>query len=810
MRLLRIAVTTLLVLMVTGTAFAAGRLEPGTWSGADIARSGRLAVPSQALKATTGITLAAASPTFTGPGPYTVGSHTFIYGVSAFATIQAAIDAVDPGGTVWVLPGTYSEKAVGRFLYNGAGPYQFGIFVGVAKPDLTIMGVDGLGNAITSYGDVASMVNTEARNTFGTSGFYIEGDHCTITGIGVGVNDVDPQKTIEVIGEDFTIKWCDLADVNGGCIWVNDYRFDPGTNTSYVQSYRAEGNLFEHGMQFELADGAGYTGLLSGRVVTGNTFVQVAGDSYGSSASITFNGTTPGVGWLNHPVGGAIISGNTFTNTHPQGQHIKARGDYLSAQLDWASYWNDNTFNKAACEGVAPPANLRAYDYSVYTNARRIGSVIQDEIGQAVASDVVLVKAGVYHERLSVNRSLQLRGAQYGVDPTAPGARVNPAAETVVDLDGLGLTNPNVLLEIPAGTTDVTVAGFTLNGSTTFHYADEATVRCWDDRLAFEDNIIDGYYGVLYKGNDHFAVRRNRMSANKLGITVQGGAATDVTIEGNRIVPGGSPASDAAGIYQTGVTGGAIRGNAISGFTGSNAAGGSNWANILIELNQLTGCNKGVNIWGNTTFLEVRQNVVTGHLTEGIVIKGQDLSIHNNVVTGNATGVKIDKHTLVTERVAVLGNDLSGNSTWALLVTPAVLEVVDASGNWWGVATPAGVPTKLSGLVDYTPWRTRSTAPIRDSRAISAPCGWMTTAHRPGASAASAKRSAWSVAARSTWRPGPTPSGSSSTRRCCSWVPTPGSIPSRGRAGRRPRSTPTTWTLTRPSSSTMPTSRWTA
>jgi len=194
------------------------------------------------------------------------------------------------------------------------------------------------------------------------------------------------------------------------------------------------------------------------------------------------------------------------------------------------------------------------------------------------------------------------------------------------------------------------------------------------------------------------------MTASKVGFTVQPNAATDVTVEGNRIVPGSSPAADAAGMYLTGVNGGAIRGNIVSGFTGGNAIGGSHLTGFLIEENQLIGCRKGVNHWGNTTFIEVRENLITGHSTEGIVLKGQDLSIHDNVVTGNATGIKIDVNTLVTQRVTVHANDLSGNSLLSLEVTPAVLEVVDATGDYWGTMVKSEIAARTSGLVSFIPW----------------------------------------------------------------------------------------------------------
>ena len=117
--------------------------------------------------------------------------------------------------------------------------------------------------------------------------------------------------------------------------------------------------------------------------------------------------------------------------------------------MDWASYWNDNTYNKASCEGVAPPADIRAYDYSVYTNARRIGAVIQDEIGQAVAGDIVLVGPGTYAR--ASHRRPESRGAGHGRDPvptswssrrprTERGQRLRPNAQNGFVVKAHGVT----------------------------------------------------------------------------------------------------------------------------------------------------------------------------------------------------------------------------------------------------------------------------------------------------------------------------------------------------------------------------------
>ena len=277
----------------------------------------------------------------------------------------------------------------------------------------------------------------------------------------------------------------------------------------------------------------------------------------------------------------------------------------------------------------------------------------------------VNVEAGTYNERLTVNKSLTLKGAQYGVDARSSRA----GTESIIDISAMTVTNPNVLLDIASGADGVTVDGFTLIDSGTFHYADEDVIRVGGSsgtasNVAIRNNVINGYTGINPKTVNGLTVSSNLFTVNKNGIVVQG-AGSDVHIDNNTFAAGSAMASDAAAIYITGLTvTNTISGNQITGFTGGNAIGGSGNHNLTISGNSLTGNKRGVNLWGNTTNIVINGgNVIGNNSTAGIEIKGQDITIGGNTITGNATGVIVNKNSINTSGVSVSGNTITGNTT---------------------------------------------------------------------------------------------------------------------------------------------------
>ncbi len=342
---------------------------------------------------------------------------------------------------------------------------------------------------------------------------------------------------------------------------------------------------------------------------------------------------------------------------------------------------------------------------------------IADAIAAVADGGTVHVAAGTYNERLTINKSLELRGAQYAVDPTPAGVRTDPSAESIITEAGLSTPNPDVLIEIPSGVTDVVVDGFTLNGDPTNTTADTSTLRIWDDRVTVSNNIIDGRQDIIYKGADSLVVDQNVITANKNGVVIQAVPATNLTISDNVISPGSSVDNDPAGIYLTSVSVAEITGNRITGIVGPDDRGkaltGSNNDHFTISGNTFTGMGyDAISLWGTTTFITISDNDLSNNgVTKSgysIKVKGQDIEITGNKITGNsAGGIMVDYHVIATERVTISNNDLSGNGGYGVEVdTVNVTETVDASGNWWGSAAAATVKASANNGagVDYTPW----------------------------------------------------------------------------------------------------------
>lgn len=521
-------------------------------------------------------------------------------------TIQAGVDAVAPGGVVKVYPAAYSETASGRTLFDGSGPYQFGLFIGQDKGGITIQGVRADGSPIGAYVDIQASVKTNATNNFGASGVFVEGDGVTISGLEIQENIPGDNKTLEIIGDSFTLKGSHINVPDGGALYVGDWRFDPSSSASHIKSYRVEGNLLDKGTQIALVNGAGLSGPVGSRVIEDNTF-DLGGATW---PAISFSGADSGVPWFVYQVGGATITGNTFENGAEQ--YIRARGTYPNSQFDWASYWSGNTFDKAVVFGASPPAGLGAYaypnGYGTFNNVRRIATTIQSEIDHAQAGDTVLVKQGTYVEQVVVGKSLALLG-ESGAAATfikAPSSIpvASSASSNIVTIGGAGVS--------------AEISGFTVAGpgpSGCGSIARGIFVRDGANANIHDNRIRD--------------IRDQPLSGCQNGVGIQVGSASlsttgTATIHNNTVT----------GYQKNGVT---ISNVGSSATISGNTITGAGATSVIAQ--------NGVQISGGATGT-ISGNTIRGHsytpfsyVSTGVLLYGSDADTDGNTIDENQVGI---------------------------------------------------------------------------------------------------------------------------------------------------------------------------
>ena len=589
-----------------------------------------------------------------------------------FTTIQAAIDAAVAGDTIYVYPGTYNETAAGRTLLAGTavaqGPHQFGLFFPNSKPGLSLVGVDGSGVPITDASSAnLPYITTNATNNFGYSGIWVEADNVTVQGFQFGPNAAGQNKTFEVVADGFTLKYSNFSVPNGGAIYFGDWLYNAGTGISSIESYTIDSNVFDDGTLISVNSGAGYSGDNSGRLITNNVFAM----GVANWPAISFTGSGTGVPWFVDPVGGAVITGNSFSGST---QYIRSRGTVDEADFDWASYWNDNTFDKKVMAGPNPPAEPRGYTYmsGSYSmpNTKRIGAVIQAEVDIAQTGDAVLVGAGIYDGTVNIDGRADLSI----VGENAATTVIKPTATLGWSVGGYGTGRKTVLRVV--NSTDISVSGLTFDldsVKTNFVFAG----LFWDATGSLTGNtfknnsVLDTSGGYYEFGIAIRTASPTYTAASRAPITISGNTFGDIgrvsllvhdfvdmTITGNTFY---KTVDDFGYAIELGSeSSGVISGNTIYGFDTPAASDDSNSAGIYVEnaftFAEVTGFTKNVTISGNEVY-DSQWALYMGNEFDGLA---GNVDI-NATVSANNFHDNVDGAILVTDEDKAAGSSVTAN-----------------------------------------------------------------------------------------------------------------------------------------------------
>ena len=657
-------------------------------------------------------------------------------GHSAITTIQSGVDLATTGQTVCVYPGLYNtDHATGRDPNTGgAGANDFNIFVGSNAKGVTIEGLDASGNLITSAPEGAPATAAPIIQAagvfpdFGSSNIFIQADNVTLRGFEIQgtANDID--KSVEIVGNGDTVTDDAISPstTSGGVgIYISDFNFNVGTNASTVQSYTFTNNTFDGDAQqiesgIYVASGAGWSGPVSGRVISGNKFTSL-------DDAMDFAGPTPGLGWLLYPVGTATITGNTFSNIGRRHLLVWGSGGpgVGYAVPNWCGIISGNTFDRGSFiwQGTTecPSGSARTWDSDLgangnFTNIAGLYSTIQRYgINKSQAGDTVQVLPGTYDEPLTIDHALTLNGANAGISGT--GAR---GAESLVERLATD-TGPDFDITTSA---PVTINGFRAQFNATDGADQTGGVLLSlgaSNVVTFENNVVDNSNyanALLFDDSAVSSTFQNNLFTNIHQFDIPGQGTGVVATWGST---GTGTPLDAI----------SFTGNTFSHLTDTdgmpamnlNTVTGAVSGNTFQDIHQygilLAGVLTNLSITGNL-FDSIHNDTVSTSQNRGSGIRtfaqptfGGPVSITGNTFSNDYHGVRVANDgppaNLPAGDFLVNRNAFTTDASDGISLDPATTGTINGTCNWWGAASgPSnagpGSGTGITAGATFNPW----------------------------------------------------------------------------------------------------------
>jgi parallel beta-helix repeat protein len=293
-------------------------------------------------------------------------------------------------------------------------------------------------------------------------------------------------------------------------------------------------------------------------------------------------------------------------------------------------------------------------------------TTIQDGVTNANSGDTISVAAGTYTEagQIVIDKNLSIVGA--GASQTI----IKPAGDTSSSGDARGwfLVNDGVTFNL----SDVTLDGTGHKVWQAIRDKGQGSISdCAFTNIKYEES------GPSYAGTAIAAFGAGGMNVDVANCTFTGIGRVGVLY------------------YGSGVTGSTFSGNTYTG------KGAGNWLDYAVEVGAGAHATATRNtISGNTGVASVDGSTSAGILVTTYYGSGTQATITENFISGSTAGVAIGYNASDTSAVTVFNNSLTANTKGVDSAAP----LVDASGNWWGTKTPAGVAGQVSANVDYTPW----------------------------------------------------------------------------------------------------------
>jgi parallel beta-helix repeat protein len=724
------------------------------------------------------------------------------FGYNAFAAIPDAIAFVANSGVVHVLPGDYPTGLV-QFDKNltitgdavdlpvisatentgGANPTSWFLVSGVTVA-FENLSFDGLGFDVKyaiGYWDGGGTVKG-CRFSNIKSGTYL----------GCGV--------LHYADTDFSIEGCEFSDI--GRIGV--FLFDYPARTRIIRGNAYTGKGGVDGLDYAVEVGAGASAIIENNSFKNCTAVAsvdgsasagiLVTDYYGPGTTATLVGNeiennTSGVAIGYDETDASVV---TAIGNRLQGNTdgISSTGSILTEATScwWGDAGGPNPVTKDTPAAVrpmrpdgtiAPAATSRSgvagpVHYSPWVassaadddpgtagwqpNLSAVGvstnGTIQEGIDLVDAGGLVTVTAGLYPERIVINRPMTVRGATYGITKfgyTVPANYAwNVLTESIISNPEPALSTSN-LVDI-LNTDDVIFEGFVVQSLNALaNSANDQLLRVYAETQTCDNIVVrncvigpntnvtvqDGTNGrmglyLALPNYSNYDITNSLFAGNKIfdckgngnNVFIWGGAEaynpanrgelTGTIIENNEIY-----GSHRSGIELSGSCDNlTIRGNAIYGNTGlpGDVPGKLKFGNGIVAIRMgsdkasptAQGC-INLTIEGNDIYGNEKNGIYLGPFNTNVVIDGN--GIHDN--GWDALRIDLEESYYggypqydVTSGIVAAGNSFTANDSLVARVvgTPTNGFSLLAESNYWGTIGCQAIRALVSGAVDYDPW----------------------------------------------------------------------------------------------------------